>query len=486
MTTTQHSATPACSPFAPLLPLASRHLLDGDQETRLRAHAAVCDHCQAELALYERLDRGMRQLDSARQQALPPLTVEQIARTLATGRASGAAPRAPSPDVVPAPPRIRARRGLLSSLAPYAAVAVLLVLALVIFGLPGVLRGSRSGGGGGIPLAKDVQLTGIAMLPSGTGWAIGSDASRHGALFQRVAGRWRAVSLPRGVPAPVSLNSIALSSATEGWIVGESLAGAGANTSVLLHERAGAWSVVSLTFPAALTRVVMRTASDGWAVGTARDQEGVLLHYDGLTWTRVHDVAFVGVQLNGVSAIAPNNVWVTGRLADLSSVILHNDGSGWRQDGGLDLSEAALASIQMLSASEGWAVGGYCTCGHSRDVPTSTLSGALILYYHAGVWAFQTAALQASTSPEPFLGGDLLAVSMISPTEGWAVGVGSTIVHYSLGSWSPEASPSRLPPGATQPSPSLLGIAMVSATQGWVVGDQGTLLRFDNGDWEAD
>jgi hypothetical protein len=65
---------------------------------------------------------------------------------------------------------------------------------------------------------------------------------------------------------------------------------------------------------------------------------------------------------------------------------------------------------------------------------------------------------------------------MISPTEGWAVGDGGIIIHYSGGTWSGPVSP-----GTT--SNNLFSVFMVSSTEGWAFGAKGSILHYSGGTW---
>jgi photosystem II stability/assembly factor-like uncharacterized protein len=68
---------------------------------------------------------------------------------------------------------------------------------------------------------------------------------------------------------------------------------------------------------------------------------------------------------------------------------------------------------------------------------------------------------------------DLYSVFMVSASEGWAVGDGETILHYSNGSWST----------VTSPITNLYSVSMVNAGEGWAVGESGTILNYTSGSW---
>ena len=79
------------------------------------------------------------------------------------------------------------------------------------------------------------------------------------------------------------------------------------------------------------------------------------------------------------------------------------------------------------------------------------------------------------TSSAPTTNEDLNSVSMVSPTNGWAVGNAGTIIRWNGTSWSNYA-----------PSPTnevLNSIFMISSTNGWAVGNTGTIIRWDGTSW---
>lgn len=94
----------------------------------------------------------------------------------------------------------------------------------------------------------------------------------------------------------------------------------------------------------------------------------------------------------------------------------------------------------MVSAREGWAVGG------SAEAPTSSL----ILHYMNGTWYHETSPVYIPLSD----------LTMVSATEGWAVGGGqmavpggchvtekrgerNILLHYTHGEWQAQHSPTN-------------------------------------------
>jgi hypothetical protein len=222
----------------------------------------------------------------------------------------------------------------------------------------------------------------------------------------------------------------------------------------------------------------MRDASDGWATGFGADGAGLLLHYDGTTWTRMQSPLFTGMSLSSLSALASADVRVLGvPAADrrTASVILRYDGHTWTQEP-IAISNAVLTALVMVSPDDGWAVGDYCACGanYEQNLPPQGVYAALILRYHDSAW-------QEVTSVRHPIAAPLFSLAMPSASEGWAVGFNSRIVQYTDGAWTEVHSPSHRDGELSRPS--LVTIAMSSPTDGWAGGNSGTLLHYTAGHW---
>lgn len=224
-----------------------------------------------------------------------------------------------------------------------------------------------------------------------------------------------------GAPAPGSqewLEDVSMVSATDGWAVGfgNPAEDANAPTAILMHYTNGVWSRVPSSIQGGVNGLSMVSAMDGWAVGEA----GLLLHYDGHAWEQVASPTYT-----------------------------------------------TLTRVQMLSASDGWAVG---------DFNGTDSSG--LLHYDGHTWTQQP--LPASLN----VGGGqnsvhLSGLSMLSASEGWAVG---EMLSYT-GQATPDSSP-PLPSGlilhyvqgqwevqSLLPDASVANISMISSSDGWAVGN---------------
>jgi hypothetical protein len=184
-----------------------------------------------------------------------------------------------------------------------------------------------------------------------------------------------------------------------------------------------------------------------------------------------------------------------------------------------------LYSVQLLSSSAGWAVGGTC------DIYASTIScpspdRGFALFWDGARWRQTLVPASAHTLTSVFIvsANDVWAVGMantiihwdgiswvslpLPPTittidlfsvfilpggmDGWAVGSGSTttgtanILRWS-GTWPTGAWSVVSPNPSASSSKSLRGVFLVSPTDGWAVGTaaagSGTIFRWDGAGW---
>jgi hypothetical protein len=389
----------------------------------------------------------------------------------------------------------------------------MILIAVVIFGIPGFLPGLRGNGSATIDPTGTVRPTGvdlshvvlnsISMVSQNEGWAVGvtrlhspsaqDNSPEYGdpAILHYSQGYWRPVPLPLDIKSPIgcrangsdcpaiTLRSISMVSATDGWAVGNSVLppnADGITFGVVLHYTGGRW-VFDRLLGSELSSVFMRTASDGWMVseGSSRgsDSNTPVFHYNGNAWTPVNDPAFTSVLPQTIVALSATNVWLDGTDfsgrgfdGDAPEVILHYDGSRWSRQS-TDLANARIYGLALVSPGEGWAVGSLS--GGTGPHPVHPAKALVERYVH-GKWQQDT----SFTGPPNSSGSSLNGIAMVSASEGWAVGSGGLIVHHLGGTWRQVSSPT---------GQILWSLAMVSPTEGWAVGDQGTILRYSHGAW---
>jgi photosystem II stability/assembly factor-like uncharacterized protein len=204
-----------------------------------------------------------------------------------------------------------------------------------------------------------------------------------------------------------------------------------------------------------LNGVAILDSNNGWAVGNS----GTIEHFDGSGSTLVS--SGTGLDIFGVSFGPPNALSSDSGFAvggsGASAVALYRSPVSWQlATAGLSGANAKkLSSVFSSSSSDAWAV--------------DSVSGA---FWH---WS-GTVGLGGGWNEVSAASAGLNSVFMVSASEGWAVGVGGIIYHYTGGGWSPSTSPV----GTT-----LNSVFMVNQNEGWSVGNSGTILHYFSGTWSG-
>ncbi len=346
---------------------------------------------------------------------------------------------------------------------------------------------------GTLPNSSHIQS--VAMISAAEGWAVG-DASFEAVIFHyTTAGGWQSVTPPVSAGP---LNSITMLSATRGFAVGLN--------STILDYNAGTWTLVTLPnghTVSNLYAVFALSATDVWASG----QSGVSWHYDGSSWTEV-DVDTGSQAIYAIWMFGPNDGWAVGTagvrlrytgswavdrngaaLGALNDIFGYNNGSNqlWAVgDGGLlefyngtswlsfptppargGIIPAPYHSVSLLSNTDGWAVGGISAFGSSSgEIDHLTSLGGVptwVRYVRPGNAVFP---------------GELYGVDMVSSSDGWAVGNNNVIFHYTGGDWNQVSF---------TPASAIIyrAVDMVSSSDGWLVGDGGRILHYDGTSWAS-
>jgi hypothetical protein len=335
-------------------------------------------------------------------------------------------------------------------------------------------------------LSPNWYLNGVHFTSSNEGWAVGDDSvNERGVLLHYYNGIWTAIN-PPNVSSRWGLTSVHFTSANEGWAVGRSSIGVGKG--VLLHYYNGNWTSVeppSFFIPYGLNSVYFTSSNEGWAVGSCdtgislQTDRGILLHYYNGSWTLIEST--VPTESHGLYSVhfsTPNNGWAAGYFIepdDHVAGLLVPYNSSWNFSGftwveGLRV-PWWLRSVHFTSSNEGWAVGFY------TDV-LGPEYGALIHFLN-GSW---TVVSPPNVSSPSF---GLFGVHFTSPSEGWAVGRGTTVpsvfkgvlLRYYNGNWT------AIEPPSVSSNWDLYGVHFVSPQEGWAVGRDytnasGVLLKF--------
>jgi len=246
----------------------------------------------------------------------------------------------------------------------------------------------------------------------------------------------------------------------------------------------GTWQVVpspiidvsKSTFGARLNAVAVVSASDVWAVGygpqpggPAYAKQTLIEHWDGTRWSIVPSPnppsTYSEVELDGVFALATNDVWAVGYGDNPSAVVSpaditlteHWNGTSWSlvPSPNPDQDENQLHSIAGVASTDLWAVGGR------GDGNTCCPVESLIEHWNGTSWSVLSNPGRNS----------LQGVTALATNNVWAVGLaaaggGDIIEHWDGTAWTTVASPSEY-----GDSISLRAVTAVSATDVWAVGD---------------
>jgi hypothetical protein len=220
---------------------------------------------------------------------------------------------------------------------------------------------------------------------------------------------------------------------------------------------------------------------DVWAVGFDSVDNGpleVVQRFDGTKWQEVHDVAMVGKgqifgeQLNAISAINSNDIFAAGNLYnyDRDQVIPffeHWNGQSWAQAGPnpkVSNTQTYINGVAAISASDVWAVG-YAQM--RTDGVVAKKPAPATLHFDGTQWKEIPAAKCVCV---------FTAVAAIASDDVWAVG--NTLSdsfdsepmaqHWDGTRWTLTKVPS--PEGSFPNYDELEGVAAVSSKSVWAVG----------------
>jgi len=228
------------------------------------------------------------------------------------------------------------------------------------------------------------------------------------------------------------------------------------------------------------TSVAAGSTSDAWAVGAsdALSTTGRPLaeHWDGHAWSTVAvplPAGAMSAELDGVDELSSGNVWAVGRQTTSAgaerTLIEHFDGTAWavvpspNPRTGLGASDE-LRGIGGTSAGDLWAVGEYSD--------GQNFNAMLFEHWNGTAWSFvkEPAALHNSAFGT--------AVTVLSPTDAWAVGqdgfADATLsAHWDGTAWSFVKTP--FPQDGPVPQNFLTGVTATGPGDVWASGYEGNV-----------
>jgi hypothetical protein len=215
-----------------------------------------------------------------------------------------------------------------------------------------------------VPVTTGVRLFAVQMVSVDEGWASGVFG-----LLHYSGGQWQPVDVPTEVP--VQMQGLAMLSPSEGWIIGRA---DDDGNDIALHYTDGQWKSQRLSARVAVSSIQMLSPTEGWAAGIYG-----ILHYTGGTWQRV--TRPVAKPLHAIAMTSPTEGWIGGSFQNTPPTLglfLHYTGGQWEVvDNGQNEQPdpntpsrsvgSDIYAIQMVSPTEGWAVGALNTIVHLQD-----------------------------------------------------------------------------------------------------------------------
>lgn len=333
----------------------------------------------------------------------------------------------------------------------------------------------------GIP---PLSLSSVAMISATDGWAFGSSL-KDGCLVLHYDGEsWKRSA----GSACASVTSISMVSADDGWALATASGYSNSQTEEILHYTHGAWQVQT-TFPVPtaatpqvdwpqqwydLTSMAMTSPTDGWAVGGLQsaspdiyNDRALILHYASGHWTPTAVTGLSpaqGALLTGISMVSANEGWAVGydydpslSIAQSYMLVLHYLNGTWSRVAWTHA--GALNGVNALPTGDIWAVG-------TADMGQTSA----VLHLHDG-------AFVSLLEPVP---GSLNAVQLFSTpagVNGWAVGDGAATIHDQASVWTRT--------GYTIHQFTITSLSLLSPTEGWAVGQTAGANAHTSPDWAA-
>lgn len=295
------------------------------------------------------------------------------------------------------------------------------------------------------------------------------------------------------------LSDVAQVSPTDAWAVGTAFDGNWRRMRdqgpLIAHWDGAMWSEVpapTLKDWDDLEGVSGLAPDDVWAVGSRQDEgtwgQPLIEHWDGTAWTPMAAPPMeLGGWLHDVAAVSPTDVWAVGGYNDdrhQRGLILHYDGSTWTVGPTIKTWDGWFNDIEVLASDDIW-IGGLANRITGRQSP-------FFAHWDGASWTSVPSAGHDG-------GGEIYGIAAISPTDIWAVGerflwrrLDPVIQHWDGTTWTKVPAPT-LPPdsrGMTLTDVETTGTGGVWASggiywqpkPGWFT-PTATLLRWDGAAW---
>jgi len=259
-------------------------------------------------------------------------------------------------------------------------------------------------------------LNGVSMIP-GAGWAVGyAQSGLYQPLAQHWDGtKWSLVS-PGNSTSDALFNGVDTLADGSAWAVGFQLTADGTRHTLIQHASGGALTTVASPNDGTsatdntLVAVGGTQATGLWAVGYRMSSTGLkplVLRYDTTkpspTWVSVSGAGGVPspgkveTALTGVDVLTASNAWAVGYYNDGSAerpLALHWNGSTWSNSP--IPGAGALRKVRAITPSNVWAAGTYYNAG-------AQLNQTLVVHFNGTAWTTAVSA-DAPTASDEIIG----------------------------------------------------------------------------------
>ncbi|HEY0071054.1 MAG TPA: hypothetical protein VGE04_13890 [Chloroflexia bacterium] len=213
-----------------------------------------------------------------------------------------------------------------------------------------------------------VDVTAVQSISANDAWAVGHTGTPGGDVSRTLTmhwdgSEWRTVPSPNG-PNPDSgrnsLYAVSASAPDNVWAVGAYTTGGSKFRTLALRWDGSRWSVVPTPrlgeYDDELKAVLAFSPDDVWAVGSYLNHEYedghmVVLHWNGLTWTRSPLPLNVTHTLLSIAANGHDDIWAVG------TQVLHWNGTNWRILPTPTAEGAYFDGVTVLGKDDVWVVG---------------------------------------------------------------------------------------------------------------------------------
>lgn len=281
----------------------------------------------------------------------------------------------------------------------------------------------------------DAAVRGLGFANTASGWAVGARAGGSVPFAARWDGmQWINVNLP---VKEGSLNAISVVSERDAWAVGEE----GNGDALILHWDGASWKHVQAPAKGKLNDIQMLSPRSGWAVGkfNGMAQTPMIIKFTDGSWEKKSlwdnrgTVSVIASQeLTAIKMVSETQGYAVGNrdtlLTNPRGLFLQYEPKrdGWvpgQFDAAVDgLDQVPLHDIEMLSGTEGWALGQVRQQDFNFERNPKSIFGNLLANV-GGVLKVDTNYFSGNVS------GAFYAIDLLPQGEGFVVGEGGYILQ---------------------------------------------------------